>query len=338
MSTKRKNKELFDVKFDAPKADTTKQPVEAPIQGRRDTLNSRSNSLAKIASGEMVNKTLHWVDPVRCKMWEHHNRRYELLSPSRCEDLLVGIQAQGRQEFPAVVRKLKGNPDFDYEVICGARRHWAITYLRSQHYDFKFLIEIRDLNDEEAFRLSDIENRDREDISDYERAEDYQNALDLYYNSLSQMAERLEVRVDWLSRYLDLALLPKEVVALYPDVTQIRTRHARGLKPYLKNKKGTTQLIEASTVVAKIQNEREEAGQTVLDGTQVFQSLVSTLQGPKKASRSQSKIYNSAVSNKPMLEVNAPGKTNIAIKLLLKSGASKEELLTVFKEIVDNHF
>ena len=40
--------------------------------------------------------------------------------------------------------------------------HWAITWLRANNYpDFRYLIEVRDLTDEQAFRLSDIENRDR---------------------------------------------------------------------------------------------------------------------------------------------------------------------------------
>ena len=33
------------------------------------------------------------------------------------------------------------------------------------------------MSDEEAFRLADIENREREDISDYERAIDYGDAI-----------------------------------------------------------------------------------------------------------------------------------------------------------------
>jgi hypothetical protein len=61
----------------------------------------------------------------------------------------------------------------EYEVICGARRHWTVAWLRANNYrQFRFLVEVRELSDEEAFRLSDIENRDREDISDYERAID----------------------------------------------------------------------------------------------------------------------------------------------------------------------
>src|SRR3546814_15754519 len=84
--------------------------------------------------------------------------------------------------MPAIVRRVRGEPDYDFEVICGARRHWLIRWLRSHNYpDFRFLVDIRELSDEEAFRIADIENRAREDLSHLERARAYLRALDAYY-------------------------------------------------------------------------------------------------------------------------------------------------------------
>jgi ParB family chromosome partitioning protein len=43
----------------------------------------------------------------------------------------------------------------------------ATRPLQANNYlQFKYLVEVRDLTDEEAFRLADIGNREREDISD----------------------------------------------------------------------------------------------------------------------------------------------------------------------------
>ena len=153
-------------------------------------------------------------------MWEGHNRAYGLLTPENCRDLIDSIRAQGRQEFPAIVRRREGQGEGPrYEVICGARRHFAISWLRANTYpQFRYLIELRDLTDEEAFRLADLENRDREDLSDYERARDYARALKLYYGGKQKaMAARLEVSEAWLSRYLNLAKLPEAVVAAFPS-------------------------------------------------------------------------------------------------------------------------
>jgi ParB family chromosome partitioning protein len=155
--------------------------------------------LSRVTSGDVKEKTLHLVDPARCRMWSRHNRRYDLLSEASCADLLEGLRSQGEQEFPAIVRTVTDSQDYDYEVICGARRHWSVSFLRTvEHRQIKFLIEVRDLDEEAAFRLSDVENRARDDISDYERALDYRAAVEDFYNGVARrMAERMEVTEQW---------------------------------------------------------------------------------------------------------------------------------------------
>ncbi|TLP55936.1 ParB/RepB/Spo0J family partition protein [Parasedimentitalea maritima] len=206
----------------------------------------RGNAIGEKLSGELHEKTLHLVDPSRCRMWDRHNRIYDLLTPENCSDLIDGIQQQGKQEFPAVVRRVEGVDGIDFEVICGARRHFAISWLRANNYpQFKYLIEVRDLSDEEAFRLADIENRDRADISDYERACDYAAAVKLYYGGKQKsMAQRLQVSEAWLSRYLFLAKLPDEIIRAYPSPNDIKELHARTLKPFLAQPKTRAKMID----------------------------------------------------------------------------------------------
>ena len=156
-------------------------------------LAGRANRLAELASGALVSRAQELVDPARCRIWAEHNRDYAKLDAGRCADLIESFKAQGRQEVPAIVRRLQNDPAFDFEVICGARRHWTVSWLRAHNYpDFRFLVEIRDLTDEEAFRISDLENWAREDLSDVERARDYLRALDRHYEgSQKSMAQRL---------------------------------------------------------------------------------------------------------------------------------------------------
>lgn len=217
----------------------------------------RSNALAD--SGTREEKVLRWVDPATCVMWERHNRAYELLTEANCRELIDSIRAQGQQEFPAIVRRRSGE-GADYEVICGARRHFAISWLRANNYpQFRYLVEVRDLTDEEAFRLADIENRDRADLSDYERARDYARALDLYYGGKQKaMAARLEVSEAWLSRYLYLARLPEVVVRAWPQITDLKELHARILRPLLSDA-GDRVLAEAGAIAAE--QDRARAGQ-----------------------------------------------------------------------------
>lgn len=228
-------------------------PEEEPIKDRAGArFLNRANALADKGSRE--EKTLRWVDPEDCVMWDLHNRAYDLLTPENCADLIDSIRAQGRQEFPAVVRALAGaGQGARFEVICGARRHFAISWLRANNYpQFRYLIEERELTDEEAFRLADIENRDREDLSDYERAVDYAQALGRYYGGRQKtMAARLEVSEAWLSRYLQLAKLPSEIVAAFASLRDLKELHARLLKPMLDDPSARARLLAEAGVIAE---------------------------------------------------------------------------------------
>jgi ParB family chromosome partitioning protein len=322
-----------------PKVDDQAKPRSATARKRQSGyLDQRATDLGKLVSGDIVDKTMRWVDPKLVRLWEHHNRRYELLDEHRCADLIEGLKAQGRQEFPAIVRRLMDDPDYDYEVVCGARRHWAISWLREHNYpEFKFLIEVRDLTDEEAFRLSDIENRDREDICDYERAVDYKKALKLYYgNHQSEMAGRLEVGVPWLSRYLNLAELPEEIVAAYPDVTEIRESHARQLRPFLKDRKTQGKIIKCAKEIAEVQRRARVDGDKMMDGKEVVRKLkVSVRKQPLKANVLAT--YECATTKKPMMEVARHGRGGLMLNVAANSGASKEELLRTFEDVITEY-
>ncbi|QEU06736.1 ParB/RepB/Spo0J family partition protein [Paracoccus yeei] len=230
----------------------------APDRGGARFL-KRQNALSD--TGEREEKVLRWVDPASCIMWARHNRAYELLSEENCRDLIDSIRAQGQQEFPAIVRRLPAGQGAEYEVICGARRHFAISWLRANNYpQFRYLIEVRDLTDEEAFRLADIENRDRADLSDYERARDYLSALDLYYGGKQKsMAARLEVSEAWLSRYLYLARLPLVIVEAWPQITEIKELHARSVRPLLNDAEDKV-LAEAKAIAAEQDRARKGQG------------------------------------------------------------------------------
>lgn len=242
----------------------------------------RSTTINDRLSGELEEKTLRWVDPSECRMWERHNRDYALLNEENCRDLIDGIKAQGRQEFAAVVRPID-DPDYKYEVICGARRHFAVSWLRANNYtQFKYLVEPREMSDEEAFRLADIENREREDISDYERAIDYADAIARYYGGKQKaMAERLEVSQPWLSRYLALASLPQQIVAAFPTIRDLKERHARDLKPLLaRPATADPVLTQAARIEAQQQSARNGRGPFV-DPLDVVKQLRQAAEAPK---------------------------------------------------------
>ncbi len=261
----------------------------------------RGNAIGDKLSGEVDEKTLMWVDPARCRMWARHNRVYELLTEENCADLIEGIKQQGRQEFPAIVRRVTGEDGIDFEVICGARRHFAITWLRANNYpQFKYLIEARDISDEEAFRLADVENRDRADISDYERACDYAAAIKLYYEGKQKvMAQRLQVSEGWLSRYLYLAKLPREIVDAFISPNDLKELHARALKPLLANPKTKSKVIDRAVWL------REMRGVSGLVAGEPWSSTAKIVEELKRAGQGQPTRRKAA--NRPTHVYKAPG-------------------------------
>lgn len=295
----------------------------------------RMSALARVTSGDYDEKTFRLVDPARCRMWSRHNRSYGLLSAESCADLLESLRAQGQQEFPAVVRRVTDDPSFDWEVICGARRHWSVTYLREvEHRDIKFLIDPRELTDEQAFRVSDLENRARQDISDYERAVDYRDAVQAFYGGVAQrMAERLEVSKTWLSRFLDLAKLPEEVVAAFGDVRLMRENHARELKPLLAEAGPRSRLLAAARTLADRQGQRRLAGEAPLEPAKVVAALKSaalTEEGRGPAAPTATTVRNAAGAALFTVKPKSGGRA--VIELVLGSAASNTDFLAAFEQ------
>jgi ParB family chromosome partitioning protein len=260
-------------------AATSGLPPQVGVRAPEPILNARTNRLAEVASGRSISRTHQLVDPARCRMWSGHNRDYGALNYESCKELIESILSQRRQEMPAIVRRVQGEPDYDFEVICGARRHWAVTWLNAHnHRDIKFLIEPREMDDEEAFRIADLENRAREDLTDYERAKDYLVGLERYYEGQQKtMAARLKVSESWLSRYLDLARLPEPILKAFRSPHDVRLKHITQIKPLIRDsasrevvygcveriialrEKDSKYLTDAASVVRELKNAVDEA-------------------------------------------------------------------------------
>lgn len=260
--------------------------ADARLPPRTGLLAGRENRLAELVSGQAVTRVHELVDPVRCTIWATHNRDYAALNETNCSDLIESMRAQGRQEVPAIVRRVRGEGAI-FEVICGARRHWTVSWLRAHGMpDLRFMIEPRELTDEEAFRISDLENRSRRDLSDFERAVDYARAMDRYYdNSQQRMAERLQVTKSWLSRYLELARLPPFVIEAFGSTTVIGISHAAKLAPLLKAPFTRKQMEEAAVVVAAEQALRRSSDRVPLPASQVVTRLLAKPPAPAESVR-----------------------------------------------------
>ncbi|WP_323765809.1 ParB/RepB/Spo0J family partition protein [Marinovum sp.] len=295
----------------------------------------RTSAISERMSGELEEKTLRWVDPARCRMWDRHNREYSLLNEDNCRDLIDGIRSQGRQEFPAIVRP-STDPDYDFEVICGARRHFAVSWLRANNYtQFRYLVELRELSDEEAFRLADIENRDREDISDYERAIDYADAVERYYGGRQKaMAERLEVSQPWLSRYLQLAKLPTGIIEAFASVRDIRERNARELKPLLAEPEAAARILQEASAIAREQALARQGRGAFIDGVAVMRRLVLVGKPAQPKPPREGKLYRRGAGERG-IEVRQKGRK---VLIEFEDSLSRGQLEASFQAYLRDRF
>ncbi|MFV0643691.1 MAG: ParB/RepB/Spo0J family partition protein [Sphingomonadaceae bacterium] len=318
-----------------PKEDTSTKSVPA-----RDMIASRSNRLAELATGSTVAKTQYQVEPGKCRMWAYHNRDYNALDFDRCSDLIESLKAQGRQEVPAIVRRVQGDPEIEFEVICGARRHWSVNWLRENNYpNIRFLVEVRDLTDEEAFRVSDLENRAREDLTDYERARDYLRALEAYYGGVQKnMAERLNVTPSWLSRYLDLARLPEVIIAAFSSPHDLRIKHVTQIKPLLKPQ---VRLEQVERRAKELSDQKRQGN--ILAPADVIKQLVAAYKGPQKVrsaergAGSHETIMDS--KGKPILTVRKPKRgEGVSVTLIPDGQGNRAEVMPALEKILTDYW
>jgi len=291
---------------------------------------SRSQALSRLATGKSVADRTEWVDPVRCRPWRMHNRDLDHLSEESCRDLIDSFLSAKKQRIPAIVRRLKNDPEFDFEIIAGVRRWWTVQWLRDHHHpEYEYLVTIQNVTDEEAFRVSDVENRSRKDISDWERAKEYTIALAEFYDgSQSQMAAHLNLSKSWLSRLLDVARLPDELVAAFSDTHDITVRVARDIKPLAGDAKSFAKMRDAAE---RIEEERRGGGINI-SGPEVAKRLVKATVAPATKIGGEKTITGKA--GKVILRYTMVRGGGLTIKVPPKADTTPAELLKAIEGLL----
>lgn len=301
------------------------------------SLLGRENVLARVASGEVRQVTQLLLDPARVRIWQGNPRNPERLSERSCRDLIDSILAEGGQKVPVVVRHVAGDPAHDYELVAGTRRHFSIAWLRAHSYpDMKLLAQVADLDDEAAFRLADIENRARKDITDIERARNYAAALPVHYDGkATRMAERLNLSKGWLSKMLKAATIPDDVLAAFADPDMLTLNPAYNLAKTLDDREAAEAIAsEARAIAAHNANARAQ-GAAPLPGPVTIRRLMRAAKpvatvGPV-AKRDLSFDVNGPRGG-AVLQVRSVTRQGVTIHLPMASGAGDEQLAGALKE------
>jgi ParB family chromosome partitioning protein len=315
-------------------------PSPAPVAPRAErertrstTLLGRESALARLASGEVRQVTQLLLDPARVRIWPGNARLYAHLSEENCRELIDSIVAEGGQKVPAVVRRVEGDPDHDYEVIAGTRRHWSISWLRKHSYpDVHFVAQVAVLDDEAAFRLADLENRARKDVSDLERARNYAQALKDHYGShLTRMAERLKLSKGWLSKMIKVAGIPDSVIGAFASPSDVQLKPAYSLAQALDEPKAAMAIRAAAAGLASEQAVLRQNGGTPLAATDVLKRLLDAPRAATAAPKAEPYVWSGPLG-RPVLSVQSVSRQGITLRLHAGSGADTEALIDALRD------
>ncbi|PZQ50090.1 MAG: chromosome partitioning protein ParB [Rhodovulum sulfidophilum] len=315
--------------------DEAPSPAPAPTRSRPTTLLNRESALDRVRSGEVRQVTQLLLDPERVRVWAGNARIQAKLDEENCRDLIDSLVAEGGQKVPAVVRRVEDDPDHDYEVIAGTRRHWSISWLRAHSYpEMRFLAQVAVLDDEAAFRLADIENRARKDISDVERARNYAAALASHYGGRQKrMAERLRVSEGWLSKMLRVATIPDEVLSAFASLDELGLKPAYGLAQTLSDRSSAQRVQARARGLATEQSARAAAGEASLGTAEVLKRLLDAAKPPSAATPAEDLTYLSR-HGRAALSVQSVNRQGLTIRLHAGSGADADELAEALRSLL----
>ncbi|GFE77188.1 ParB/RepB/Spo0J family partition protein [Novosphingobium panipatense] len=299
-------------------------------------LERRGAGLDEIA--KTVKRITIRIKPSDCTIWPGNARDYAQLSYERCASLIDSIREEGTNREPVVIRRTKAPATVPYELIVGTRRHFSISWLNANnHSDIELVARIETLDDEAAFRLADLENREREDVTDLERARNYHHAVTAYYNGgRTQMAERLAIPRQNLHNLLQLAELSDEIVAAFADPGDLKVRHGMRLSPILKDPARADDILAEARLIAAEQSERREAGLEKIEGARVVERLTAATAPAKPKPAARSKPTLTATSGTRIGEVLSDTRAKgITININPQSGTSIEDILETLRPVIE---
>jgi ParB family chromosome partitioning protein len=188
------------------------------------------------------------VSPHRCKMWDLHDRLEDHVTEATCRAEIDSFTKHG-QLIPVLGRSLQGHPQFNVELIYGARRLFV-----ARHLNLPLAVDLRDLSDRDAMIAMDIENRVRQDISPYERAVSYLQWLRSgHFQSQDDIARALRVSPSQISRLLKLAQLPSVVIQSFGNPLEIREGWGIKLSSMLEDSdQRPAVLAKARSIIAEV--------------------------------------------------------------------------------------
>jgi ParB family chromosome partitioning protein len=185
------------------------------------------------------------ADPFRCRVWDLHDRLEEHISEENCAEEIESFKVHG-QRVRVVGRAVHNDPDYDFEIISGARRLFVARLLK-----IRLLVEVRELSDRDAIIQMHVENLLRKDISAYDRGLAYLRWLRSgHFDSQDGLAAALKVSPSQVSRLLKLARLPTVIISAFGNAVDICESWGDKLTEALEDPVRSQPAIRAARAIA----------------------------------------------------------------------------------------
>ena len=273
------------------------------------------------------------IQPDECSVWDGNPRDQPGLTADGCRSLIDSIASEEGNRIPVLVRLNPPGSDRTYQLLVGSRRRFAVDWLNHNgRPEIRLSALVVDLSDEEAFRLADIENRERADISELDRARSYQHAVERFYGGVqSRMAEALSLSNSQLSRLLALAQLPVEVVDAFATKDELRVRYSEILTPLLRRPDQRARMIAEAQYIGGQQGAlAREGGRMISPATVLARLRKAAMPQPVEEARDMT-----IVAGGSRIGCARPGRSGcLTIDLSIAPDADLDELLARLRETI----
>ena len=259
------------------------------------------------------------MSPFRCRMWALHDRFESTISEQSCREEIASFSKHG-QLVPVLGRPLKGDPDYDVELIYGARRLFI-----ARHIGQEIAVELREMSDREAIVSMDIENRLRSDITPYERGMSYARWLrGGHFQSQDDISRALKTSASQVSRLLKLARLPSVVVDAFGAPEELRETWGLEIMDALDDPARRQLTLRNARSIAALEPRPP--------GHLVYRQLLSAIPGRRTAPGNRDRVVKDAAGT-PIFRIRRLRST---IALLVPAERISEQTLAVLARGVAN--
>lgn len=195
-------------------------PINTEIKNSLVSTQTKANSILEIHPG-------------RCKPWQYHDRDEAWLNSAHSKQLIDSIRMNGQLE-PGLVRRIKEDPNFDYEIIYGLRRWYACSQLE----DFYFKAQLTEADDKTCMIMMHAENAHSKDITEFERAFSFARQMQSgVFSNQTEMAHAMNLTQGYISKLIRAAEVFEYgfIKSLFSNKLDISVKDAYRLSILLKD-------------------------------------------------------------------------------------------------------